>query len=485
MHSQTKIFSQVVGDHMRPPLIMSEDALVSEMVGRMADASVTAALVTNSDGLLTGIITERDILRRVTLRCQGDETLRAVMTSPVESLTTTDYLYLAIARMRHFGWRHMPIVDFEARPVGLIVMRDALSVASSQTLERIEIIAREGGLDALREIKAAQIDLASDLLEDSIAAVEVQRVLSDINRDIHRRLIDHHLAELEREGWGSPPVKFSAIVMGSGGRGESYLYPDQDNGFVLDNYPDKKHNQIDAYFRELALRLTRDLDAIGFPFCKGYVMATNPLWRKTRSQWRQQLSIWGRRRSTIAIQLSDIFFDFTHCYGEREFSAELRVAATEMASKSPIFLEELQRVATEYGVALGWFGRFVTEKHDKGHVGAINLKHMGSLPLVSCLRVLALRQRITKVGTIERAGRLHEQGVLDSNEHDYLVGAYRLIATLLLRQQVADFKANRMVSNYVHPDNLSEREEDMLHDSFRAIEELRKRVRAEFTADVF
>lgn len=470
---------------MREPLVMNRKASVSDMVGLMADASMTAALVTDDAGRLAGIITERDILRRVTLRCQGDEPLSAVMTSPVESLTTSDYLYLSIARMRHFGWRHMPVVNHKGRPVGLIVLRDALSVASGQTLDRIDIVAREGGLDALREIKAAQVDLASDLLEDSISAIEVQRVLSDINRDIHRRLIDHHLSVMETESWGRPPVKFSAIVMGSGGRGESYLYPDQDNGFVLDDYPDEQHNEIDAFFRELAKRLTDDLNAVGFPYCNGYVMAINPLWRKTRSQWRQQLSIWGKRRSTIAIQLSDIFFDFTHCYGEREFSKELRRAATKMAKKSPAFLDELQKVATEYGVALGWFGRFVTEKHDEAHKGAINLKHMGSLPLVSCLRVLALRQGITEVGTLARAARLHEEGILGEDEHDYLAGAYRLIANLLLTQQVDDFKAGRKVSNYVHPDDLWDREEDMLQDSFRAIEELRKRVRAEFTADVF
>ena len=64
---------------------------------------------------------------------------------------------------------------------------------------------------------------------------------------------------------GAPPVPFCVIVMGSGGRGESYLYPDQDNGFILDDYPDDQHTELDAFFIKLAERMTRDLDMVGTP----------------------------------------------------------------------------------------------------------------------------------------------------------------------------------------------------------------------------
>ena len=38
--------------------------------------------------------------------------------------------------------------------------------------------------------------------------------------------------------------------------GESFLFPDQDNGFILDKYPDDRHTSVDAYFIELARRVT-------------------------------------------------------------------------------------------------------------------------------------------------------------------------------------------------------------------------------------
>ena len=61
----------------------------------------------------------------------------------------------------------------------------------------------------------------------------------------------------------------------------------------------------------------------------------------------------------------------------------------------------------------------------------------------------------------------------------------RLITGFLLRQQIADFKAGQAVSNHVHPDALSEREKDMLIDSLKAIGEFSKKVRSEFTAEIF
>ena len=486
MQSQTKIFSRLVRDYMRtPPVAVPDDAHVADLLGRMAAAKATSALIVDSDGRLTGIITEQDIIRRVTLRCTGSECVHSVMTAPVRTVAAGDYLYTAIARMRRFDWRHMPVVDEDNKPVGTIVLDDALAVAAEQIVRQIDRIAHEGTLDGLREIKAAQVDVAAELFADNVPAPEIQALLTDINRDLHRRVIEASIDAMHGEGFGDPPVPFAVIIMGSGGRGENYLFPDQDNGFILDDYPDSEHNRIDGYFIELAERMTRDLDIIGLPLCNGYVMATNPLWRKTRRQWRDQLRLWGRRRSTVAIQLSDIFFDFVGAYGRADFAQELRQHASEMISGNPAYLGEMAHEVHEQGVALGWFGRFVTETKKPEYKGKINLKHTGTMPLVGNIRLLALRHGVPVTSTLERIAALHRAGVLSDDEEDYLGGAYRHISRLLLREQLSDFKAGRTVGNYVHPDTLSKREKDILVDSLRAIEDLRKRVYAEFTGDVF
>ena len=80
---------------------------------------------------------------------------------------------------------------------------------------------------------------------------------------------------------------------------------------------------------------------------------------------------------------------------------------------------------------------------------------------------------------------LHEKGILGPDEHDYLAGGFKHISRLLLRQQIADFQAGKPVSNYVDPDGLSQREKDILTDSFKAIRNLRDRMKSELTGEIF
>jgi CBS domain-containing protein len=488
LQSQTRIFSQLVRDTMRPAqVVLSANTSVAEMLSRMSGVRTTCALVADGDGRLLGLVTEQDVTRRVALKCSGQEPVSSVMTAPVVSVHADDFLYRAIARMRRFGWRHMPVVDRDERPVGEIMLNDALGVAADQAIHQIDLVAREGGIEGLREVKAAQVQIAIELQSDNVPAPEIQALISDINRGIHRRIIDAQLAAMKGSDWGAPPVDFALLIMGSGGRGENFLTPDQDNGFILDDYPDERHTEIDGFFIELAERLTYDLNAVGFTYCKGFVMATNPMWRKNRSQWREQLKIWGRRRNPIAVQLGDIFFDFSCGYGRTSFVRELREHAYDMVRNSPEYIRAIEAELHEYGVALGWFGRFVTESGrdvKDEHKGKINLKHSGTLPLVGCIRLLALRDGVKETSTLRRMSVLHDAGSLSDNEYDYLKGAFNHITFLLLRQQLADFRAGRQVGNHVHPNDLTNREKDILTDSLRAIERLRKRVHADFTGQI-
>jgi len=214
-------------------------------------------------------------------------------------------------------------------------------------------------------------------------------------------------------------------------------------------------------------------------------MATNPLWRKTLPQWKEQVRLWGRKRSTTTLRLCDIFFDFRTVWGDPSAGDDLREHIAELAARNPTLLQQLLADNQDKGVGLSLFRRFIVEKDEPDHRGKINLKQTATLPLVEGIRLLSLRERITSTSTLARMSALRERGVLDNNEHDYLSGAFHTVCRLLLRQQIEDFKAGRRVSSYVHPHTLSQRETDMLKDSMEAIDRLRKRIHTEFTADIF
>ncbi len=484
--SQTAAFRQIVRDYMRrTPVLVPAGSTCAEAVARMGEAGAGSFVVVGPDDAIRGIVTEQDVARRIAFRRSHDTPVEEAMTAPVRTVRDRDYLYHAIALMRRARLRHMPVVDDGGKVVGVVNLHEALAATSTQLLGLIDRLTHEETLDGVKEVKAAQVEVADALFGDNVPAPEIQALLSDINLDIYRRVIALSLRAMEDAGWGEAPVPFAAIVMGSGGRGESYLYPDQDNGFVLADYPDQEHGRIDAFFVELAERMTTALDAVGIPLCRGGVMATNPVWRKTISQWRKQINIWVGKRSAVAIRLADIFFDFRPAYGEPALAQALRDHVTRVLARNPAFLRDMYGLEVDHKVALGLFGRLASEREDGREGRWLNLKYRGTLPLVEGVRLFALRAGIPETSTLGRIGALHAKGVLSANVEDYLTGAFRLITDLLLRQQIADFKAGREVGNLVAADSLSKRENDMLVDCFHAIATFRDRIKSELTGNLF
>jgi signal-transduction protein with cAMP-binding, CBS, and nucleotidyltransferase domain len=484
--SRTAAFSEIVRDHMDlAPAIMPEHTACAEVIRAMREQGGSSVLIADADGRLKGIVTERDVVRHIAYQASGSTQVEQIMSAPVLTIRDDDYLFHAIATMRRRDLRHMPAVDKQGRVVGMLHLHVVLAEASATLMEQIDRLTHEESVEGLHQVKSAQVEVADTLFAENVPVPEIQGLLTQINNDIYRRILELFLKDMEEEGWGQPPVKLCVIVMGSGGRGESFLFPDQDNGFILEDYPDSRHGAVDPFFIELAGRMTRALGEVGITLCRGNVMATNPLWRKTLGQWCGQIHYWLRCPNPLTLRLSDIFFDFRSVFGQHELSDRLRDHLTRNVKGQHAFLQEMRRVQADHGVALGLFGRLTTDRTPGPNQGKLNLKYHGLLPLVESTRLLALREGIPETGTLARIAALHALGVLDANEQDYLSGGFHHLTRLILRQQISDFQEGREVSAYVSPRALSMREKDMLKNSLQAIDALRDRVKTEFTADVF
>lgn len=484
MSTQIAVFTRRVAEHMGPPpLVAAASDTCRNVVNRLVSTGAAEVIVLDEGEHAIGIVTEQDISRRIACRDCCDLPIEAAMSSPVATISAGDYLYHAIARMHAHGLRHLPVVDDAGRVVGVLRLHQAMAVAAARMMEHIAELSHEDNLQGFQATKAAQVQVALELVDDAVPTPDIQAFLSRINNDIYERVVQLSLRKMAESGLGPPPVEFDVIVMGSGGRAESLLRPDQDNGFVLADYPLEEHNRIDAWFIELAVRVTDALAEVGFEYCHGNVMAINPVWRKTISEWRAQTRGWLARSQGLALRYCDIFFDFSCVYGSGGLARQLRESITALAPH-PFFLRELYKVDEEHGVALGLFDRLRPDPLPGPNKGKLNLKLTGTLPLVGAVRIMALRERIEDTGTEQRIAGLHARGVLDDDEQDYLSGAYRHISALLLRQQLEDFSAGLRPGNHVPLEALSEREKDMLVDAFKAIRAFRARLRHELMADI-
>ena len=110
------------------PLRLSPEHSVARAIQAMVQNRRAAVVIVDAEGRLTGIFTERDVLTRVmgAGRVARDTLLSDVMTPEPESLRPDDRICYAINRMHAGGFRSLPLVDDQHRPIGIITINDVV-----------------------------------------------------------------------------------------------------------------------------------------------------------------------------------------------------------------------------------------------------------------------------------------------------------------------------------------------------------------------
>jgi CBS domain-containing protein len=111
---------------LRACAILGEDTTVAGAITAMRAAKIGSVLVIRKGGALTGIFTERDALNKLALgELDPRKTpLSVVMHDNPETLTLDDPIGYALRIMSHGGYRHVPLVDKNGSPVGVVSVRD-------------------------------------------------------------------------------------------------------------------------------------------------------------------------------------------------------------------------------------------------------------------------------------------------------------------------------------------------------------------------
>ena len=442
-----------------PPALPAATPL-NQAIATMAAARASALMVVDEAGRAIGILTEQDIARRVAFQLGPEAPLAAAMTAPLIACTPDEGLWRAIALLRQHGLRHLPVLDAAGRCLGMLHRAEALAAVSGGLLTHLEALSGD-----VAAIKAAQAGIARALV-------------NGINLDLHRRILAETLAD-----HGTAPVPFTLLVMGSLGRGESLLTPDQDNGLILTDYPDQDHAQVDAWFRPFTEDFNQRLDQAGFPLCPGGIMARNPLWRKTARQWRDQMGIWSNRRAGAALLFGDIVFDFRPAGGDGAEAVALRQHLAGLLASRPAWLAAMAAQNSSLQVGLTLFGGFADDEPGPG--SRTDLKLHGLMPLVAATRLLALRDGVTETGTSARITALAGRGSIAAREASALQDAFALLLDVVLRQQLADHAAGHRPGNLVDAAAMPKEARQALREALKAVRSFSRTSFAGFTGQVW
>ncbi|GAB9472769.1 Myosin-i heavy chain [Globisporangium polare] len=181
---------------LRPSKVLTveESATVNELSRMMGRSQSDCVLVVSDDGLLSGIITDTDLTRRVVSENKPVETTSVgeVMTRNPTFVSMEDPAIDALTRMLEGKFRHLPVVDKSGSVVGILnigkCLYDAIrkmekseqsSAALRQTLEK-EMKNRQGGRGALSQFLGPMVgkifspDIKSVLDEENVEPPRVQ-----------------------------------------------------------------------------------------------------------------------------------------------------------------------------------------------------------------------------------------------------------------------------------------------------------------------
>jgi CBS domain-containing protein len=109
------------------PTTVLPDTPLADAIARMLEGNIGAVLVVDAAGLLVGILSERDLLKKVAgiHEAYGTLPVSRFMTARPETVAPTDKLNFVLHKMDAGGYRHVPVVE-NGRPISVVSVRDMI-----------------------------------------------------------------------------------------------------------------------------------------------------------------------------------------------------------------------------------------------------------------------------------------------------------------------------------------------------------------------
>nr|CRH04854.1 Conserved protein of unknown function. Containing IMP dehydrogenase domain [Candidatus Magnetococcus massalia] len=458
----------------KAPITCTPEVSIREAATVMTNIRVSSLLVVDGEGNLKGIVTDRDLRKRVIVAgLSTDLPIREIMTENPITIEEDESISEAQLLMMQRNIHHIPVMDGE-RPIGMITNTDLIRKQPASAVQLVGTIRKASDIETMQEASNRIPNVLVNMTEHGVDSVLIGKMVTSVADAVHLRLL-----EMAEEKFGKAPVAFSWMVGGSQARMEQTAHSDQDNALLLaDDYDPKEHGE---YFENLAIFMRDALDSCGYYKCPGDVMASNLQWRQPLGRWKGYFNCWIDEPQPKALMLSSVFFDIRHVAGDISLFNELQAHLLEKAKVNRIFLAYMAANALSHSPPLGFFRNFVLSR-DKEHKDTFDLKHSGVVPIVDLARVYALAAGSAEVETIERLEAAMEAGVLSQDGGVDLIDSMRFINQVRMRHQAGQIKHGRDADNYMPPEELSPFERSHLKDAFSVVKTMQSAMELRYQA---
>ena len=458
---------------------------VKEAAEIMAEYRIGSLVVANHDLHPIGIVTSTDYTRRVgTGQVSIEAPVRRLMSSPVVTIPTDLTVSQVMLKMMRHGIRHLVATEDgtpHSRFIGLISEHDLLVRGGNNPAVLVKRISKAKGLEELVEVRGRTEELIYHFLNQEVSIGFITDTMTEINDALITRCLQLAQEEMIQRGLGEAPVAFAWLNLGSEGRREQLLRTDQDNALIFENPKAGSLEEVRGYFLELSGLVVNYLNQCGFALCPGEIMASNPKWNLSVSEWKSQFADWIETPAPKALMHSSIFFDFRSGYGDARLTEELETFLHQEMDDHPGFLNFLAQNALGNPPPLSFFRGFMVERSGQ-HKDAFDIKLRGMMPLCDAARVLSLQHKLTQINnTPARFRQLAELEPPNASVYQEAAMAYEL----MIRHRSLNGLRNGNSGRYLNPQQLNKIERQTLKSSFRNIEEIQSLLKTRFSLGVF
>ena len=338
---------------------------------------------------------------------------------------------------------------------------------------------RAQSFEALQTVADALPDYFVQLVRQKLPPQKVGRLISALGEALTQRTVALIWREMANEQSGLEGLSCAFLVAGSMARGEQTLKTDQDNALLLPDGVAFDETVLSSFTQ----KVTQQLDALGYEFCPGEMMASNPKWRQPLSQWQRYFQQWTTTPTPESILYAATFYDLKAVCGANELFEPLRQSALERAKNSGLFLHHLAANALTFQPPIGFFRHFILEqgcKSKDAQSQGLDLKKRGITPIVELARVYALSEGLPALNTWERLEQAQQAGVISQQGYEDLRDALDLIAQIRQQHQADCLEQHLPADNVVSPKSLSHLEQRHLKDAFAVVREMQEALRLTF-----
>ena len=460
-----------------PVIGVQMDTPASRVIELMKKNQTDTILISNSNEAKIGIITSEDIKDRVLLTDQNlQKPAYEIMSAPLVCVDPGVTFNQAVNLMQDAGISHLVVKDAKGSITGMIHKNDIFQslIRSFSFIEnKIDGAKSVGELSGFYGEFLRYLCL---LIKQNIQPVIIGKSIAAISDRITGKLIVLAMEEI-----GEPPVEFAFVALGSEGRMEQTLATDQDNAIIYQDVPGMDIEQVQKWFNKLGETVCDNLNTIGFRFCKGRIMAKNPLWCKPLQSWKNYFTQWISNSEPKNLLDVSIFFDLRTIYGNAAMVDDLRQHINIVSNGKGPFFYNLAENVLSFKSSIGLTGNIHTEKKDDKEL--FDLK-AGVTPYIMFARIYSIYHKISVSGTTGRFHALYEAQVIPLSTHKEILYGYHFLMQLRYKHQVSQMENHEDINNLLDIHELSEVEETALKKILSQFADLQNRLNIDFKRSI-